>query len=206
MYIVYKTTNKINNKYYIGIHKINNKYDGYLGSGKILIKAIKKYGKENFTKEILFKSKSKQKALNKEKELVNSNTINDKLCYNLKIGGEGGWDFINKKIKEDEDFLKKRSKNISLSIQKLYDNGILTGWSHAKRDDYVPWNKGKNISDIHKQRISENNASKLSDDVINKRMEDYNNIDKKRGYVTKLAKMWNISHTQVRRFIRTYIK
>lgn len=49
--IIYKTTNLINGKFYIGRDKFNN--SEYLGLGKILQSAIEKYGKENFKKEIL---------------------------------------------------------------------------------------------------------------------------------------------------------
>lgn len=52
-YLVYCTTNLINYKKYIGSHVEENLNDGYLGSGTDFLKAIKKYGKENFHQIIL---------------------------------------------------------------------------------------------------------------------------------------------------------
>jgi hypothetical protein len=48
--IIYLTTNQINGKIYIGQTSINK--HGYIGSGKLLKKAIKKYGKNNFIRTI----------------------------------------------------------------------------------------------------------------------------------------------------------
>jgi group I intron endonuclease len=50
--IVYITTNLINGKKYIGSHTKNN--PDYLGSGKWLKSAIKKYGRDNFKRQILW--------------------------------------------------------------------------------------------------------------------------------------------------------
>ena len=55
MFIVYKTSNLINNHYYIGVHKQSGtSFDGYYGSGVGLKRAIEKYGKKNFVRETLF--------------------------------------------------------------------------------------------------------------------------------------------------------
>jgi hypothetical protein len=60
MAIVYKTTNLINGKMYIGVDSKNDKT--YLGSGKILKKSISKYGIENFRKEIIMEFKTDKEA------------------------------------------------------------------------------------------------------------------------------------------------
>jgi hypothetical protein len=86
-YTIYKTTNLITNKIYIGQHITNNFDDGYLGSGKNLKHDIKKYGKENFTKEILFIFDNFDDMDNKEKELVTKEFVLREDTYNLIQGG-----------------------------------------------------------------------------------------------------------------------
>jgi hypothetical protein len=90
-YTIYKITNIINSKYYIGKHRTQNLYDKYMGSGIAIKKAIKKYGIENFTKEILYIFDNEQDMNNKEKELV----VLNELSYNMCEGGKGGFNYIN---------------------------------------------------------------------------------------------------------------
>jgi hypothetical protein len=86
-YIVYCTTNKINWKKYIGVHKCVDLDDGYLGSGYALKAAIEKYGKFNFFRKVLFCFATADEAYDKEKELVNSDIVNNPSYYNLSQGG-----------------------------------------------------------------------------------------------------------------------
>ena len=88
-YTVYKTTNLINNKIYVGLHATSNINDNYLGSGVFLKKAIKKYGYQNFKKEILHVFENKKDMINKEKEIVNEEFILRKDTYNMSKGGYG---------------------------------------------------------------------------------------------------------------------
>ena len=87
MYIIYEIKNILNNKIYIGIHKTDNMNDSYMGSGKLIKQAIKKYGKDNFTKTSLFIFEDLRFAINKEKEIVDEHFINRNDTYNISIGG-----------------------------------------------------------------------------------------------------------------------
>ncbi len=111
MYYVYKTINKINKKFYIGVHKSNNiENDDYLGSGILIKKAIEKYGIENFERYILCEFNDRNEAYNLEKELVDKS---NKFSYNLKEGGYGGWDYVNSLgLKNCMKNLEIRKKNI----------------------------------------------------------------------------------------------
>jgi hypothetical protein len=94
-FTVYRTTNKVNGKYYIGVHKTKNPMDDYLGSGKHLLRAIAKYGEENFVKEILLSGHSPEAAFALEFELVEKHR-GDSECDNMRQGGSGGFDYINR--------------------------------------------------------------------------------------------------------------
>ena len=94
-YLIYKTINKINKKFYIGAHETDNENDSYLGSGIVLNKAIEKYGKEAFKKEILSVCSSREEMYEQEQKII-AEHINNPSCYNIKTGGIGGWDYVNK--------------------------------------------------------------------------------------------------------------
>ena len=93
IYYTYKTTNLINGKFYIG-KRTSSQYDNwyadpYLGSGTLLLAAIKKYGKHNFVKNIFCYAESNKENCENETLFVADLWKTDD-CYNLRPGGEGG--------------------------------------------------------------------------------------------------------------------
>ena len=110
MYYIYRITNLINGKTYIGQHKYKKLNDSYMGSGVYLAKAKKKYGIENFKKEILvFGIVGKDFIDLLEKEYIKFYRSIGKAEYNITDGGEGngGW---NKGIPMSNEQKMKLSK------------------------------------------------------------------------------------------------
>lgn len=88
---VYKTTNLINGKIYIGQHKHSEFDNKYIGSGTMLFRAIDKYGKENFSCELLEEAYSQDELNKLEKYYVDLyNARDNSIGYNLAEGGIGG--------------------------------------------------------------------------------------------------------------------
>lgn len=91
-YTVYKITCKTTGKYYIGKHQTKDLDDGYYGSGKLIKRAVNKYGKDAFDKKILFVFESEAEMNEAEAKLVDPS---DPLSLNLCPGGYGGFGYIN---------------------------------------------------------------------------------------------------------------
>lgn len=118
---IYLTTNHINGKMYIGQKKYdkNKEYKTYLGSGKILKSAVKKYGEENFSKIILCNTESREESNEKEKYYIELfDALNDDKFYNLTTGGDGGFTTINYSDEERHIMYSKRNKNINFINRK----------------------------------------------------------------------------------------
>lgn len=133
-YTIYKTTNKLNNKVYIGMHKTKNPYDGYMGSGKLFKRAVGKYGKENFVKEVLFIFDTAEEMFAKEKEIVNKLFIESNNTYNIMEGGYGGYSHINeygKNLYGQNGDINHGGKNL-INGNKLksflLEHGLLDKW------------------------------------------------------------------------------
>ena len=86
-HIVYKTTNLVNNKIYIGIHSTNDINDGYLGSGRAFLDAVAFYGKQSFVREVLYVFDTREAAAIKESEIVTSDFVLSENTYNIIVGG-----------------------------------------------------------------------------------------------------------------------
>jgi hypothetical protein len=140
-YIVYQTTNLINGNIYVGCHATNRLNDSYIGSGKILELAIKKYGKINFKRNTLFMLKTKEKMYMKEKEIVNKQFIENENTYNIREGGGGCWEFVQTvkvKDKNGNKFLVKKDDPRYLSGEfEIYSKNMLSAKDKNGKHFYI---------------------------------------------------------------------
>lgn len=173
-YTVYKITNQLNGKIYIGVHKTNDLEDSYMGSGKYLKKAQEKYGIENFTKECLEIFENPEDMFEMESKLVNADFVKDKNTYNLALGGAGGdlSEFIDyKKRSSNKEWLAhtlNNSKKGGEAAKWLYENdpkwvdekiskiskGIMSYYESGGKNGFA----NRKHSDETKKKIGESNA------------------------------------------------
>lgn len=113
--IIYKITNLINGKIYVGSDKNNN--PEYYGSGKLLKQAIEKYGKENFKKETICECSELTDLIEKENYWIKHLGANLRgIGYNISDGYFGGDTFTNNPNKE------KIRRNKSKAAKQLFEN------------------------------------------------------------------------------------
>lgn len=115
-YTIYKITNLINNRIYIGRHQTRNLDDGYMGSGQVIKQAILKYGKENFKKEYLYFLDTEKEMFQKEAELLTRDFIGKEEVYNIRIESEPKETFVS---------LRDRSHNNRGNCRKIGNYGFL---------------------------------------------------------------------------------
>ena len=104
-FTIYKITNLSNQKIYIGKHQTTCIDDGYMGSGKLLKRAIQKYGLDQFAKEILYIFDTEEEMNIAEVTLVSDDFCSRPDTYNICRGGQGGFSYINS-IKTPEERTK----------------------------------------------------------------------------------------------------
>lgn len=117
-YYLYEIKNTVNNKIYVGVHQTRDMDDGYMGSGTVINKAYEKYGKDVFVKTILEYFDNRDDMINREKEIVNEDFLVRDDTYNVRRGGTGGFDYINKNglninhVPRSDDFKKNLSERM----------------------------------------------------------------------------------------------
>lgn len=88
---IYKTTNMVNGRAYVGMCSSSQRFKHYLGSGKLLTSAINKYGKDNFKREILeWCNSDKELRIAEVRWMEHYDAVKSESFYNLHEGGRGG--------------------------------------------------------------------------------------------------------------------
>jgi len=132
--VIYKITNLINGKIYVGKNKANDL--NYYGSGSLIKHAIKVHGKENFKKEILETCQSESEFNEREKFWIEKLQANIRhIGYNVMPGGDGGDTFTNKSDQEKAITRQKlsiASKSISDDTKNKHRENTKALWTNQK--------------------------------------------------------------------------
>jgi len=188
---IYKTTNLINKKIYIGQTKSNKFKKNYFGSGIIIKESLKKYNKNNFTVEILSECFSKSEMNEKEIYYINLFKSNDlNIGYNLSSGGGGSFGYkLSEKTKQkiSENHINVKGENnpffgkthtietkMKLSVYhsgKTYSDDFKKKISDSMKGR-IPWNLGINHSEESKKKMSQSHTGKKNSEFHNKKISE----------------------------------
>lgn len=191
-YYLYQIQNKINSKLYVGVHQTKNLNDGYMGSGKIITSAIKKHGIEHFEKTIIEHFDTAEEMFAREKEVVTDDFLTRKDIYNLRRGGTGGFDYINKNVTLRKDKNKIARASTDIILEKKWG----TNWrsvlgklaSVASKTDAAKFKRKQTL----KERNIKSDASHMNTSEINKkRIAKFKEIGHQQGEKNSQAgTMW----------------
>lgn len=196
-YYVYETTNLVNGRKYIGWHQTEILDDGYLGSGKRLHLAIKKYGRKVFQKKILRFFDSANDAKDYERLLITKEIIESDNYYNLMPGGSGG----DGKGKHSRNYgiLKSNEHKKKLSEAR---KGRFTGESNpfygkTHSDDLRLWMSERQqgeSSPVYDHTIYHFYNHKTTEEFIGTQYEFRNKFNYDSGNVNKLVSDFILSY------------
>lgn len=202
--VIYKTTNILNGKIYVGKDERND--PNYLGSGYILKKAITKYGKHNFVKEILEECNDRE-ALNVCERfwIKKLNCLDSNIGYNVAEGGTGGNTFAGKNEDELIQIKKKISDNLKGRVfseehkrnlsekAKLRKGNKPCKFKGMKYEDYMDTEKAIALKEKHKERnigkiLSKEHKEKIGDSSRGKKrgpMSEDHKANLKKSFVLR---------------------
>lgn len=169
-YIVYKTTNLVNGKIYVGQHHTSAD-DGYFGSGKLLKRSIKKEGIDNFKRDILEYCTSANVNEMEIFWIAELNATNKDVGYNITKGGQRQ---IN---------TKSHNENISNGKlgYKMTDEHKQNASKTFFKKGQIPWNLNKSMSEDTKQKLRDINLGrKMSKESVEKMSKSHKG---KRPYI-----------------------
>lgn len=167
-HIIYQISNTVNGKIYIGAHSTENINDSYMGSGIAIRQAIKKYGAENFVKDILHVFDTREEMYEKEREIVSLDFINRPDTYNMGVGGRGapmaliGWSEEQRKLISLNTGVVMRSPEMRIRLSVAHTGKKQSTETRLKKSQT---NKalyhgsamdrtGTTLTEAHKKRIS----------------------------------------------------
>lgn len=209
-HLVYKITNNVNSKIYIGVHSTEDINDSYMGSGVNIKKSIAKHGIENFSKDILFIFDSYEEMMAKEAELVDEAFVLRTDTYNAALGGLGApWKLEHRK--DAEELRRKISENTSLGMtiegrRKISEARKKNGNSKEQRAKV-----SKKISEAYRGSRMDRTGPKISAEhkaAISKALKGRENkvsiVIKgiQFEYYSKAAEYFNVTGATIRNWIK----
>lgn len=154
---IYKITNNLNGKMYIGMHRSKSFDENYWGSGKIIVEAINKYGKDNFSREVILECDSEDELCKAEERIIRElNCVELDEYYNLKDGGIGKFPVLSGESNGMYGVHRFGELNPNYGKHHVFSDESRKNMSDA--------HKGKKLSDYHRQRISEGNKGRTVSD------------------------------------------
>jgi group I intron endonuclease len=149
-----------------------------MSSGKVILQAIKKYGIQNFSKNILEFFNNEEEMFKREKEIVTEKFLMREDVYNLRRGGTGGFDYINNynisKFKGKKHSEKTKQKLSEIRLEAIKNGNFIQLPHNEKTKKKISeskigtkYNSKPLKTEEHKKKISEAIRKKWQERKVN---------------------------------------